>query len=261
MGTMSETLLVFDRVTFRYDARAQRVLSEVSFALPARQVTLLFGPNGCGKTTLLYLTLGWLQPEAGKIWLEGQPLSSLNRRQRGRLMALVPQSEHIPFDYSVLEYVLLGRAPHMPSLAEPGELDVEIALNALARVGIEPLANQSMRALSGGERQLVLIARALTQQPRLLLLDEPTAHLDLQNTYRLVEVVRQLKRQGITVLMTSHDPHVVLALADQVVILRQGKVFRQGTLDDAFTSQVLQAVYDIPLQITLVDGKKTLQWL
>jgi iron complex transport system ATP-binding protein len=247
MGTMSETLLVFDRVTFRYEARAQRVLSEVSFALPARQVTLLFGPNGCGKTTLLYLTLGWLQPEAGKIWLEGQPLSSLNRRQRGRLMALVPQSEHIPFDYSVLEYVLLGRAPHLPSLAEPGELDVEIALNALARVGIEPLANQSMRAL--------------TQQPRLLLLDEPTAHLDLQNTYRLVEVVRQLKRQGITVLMTSHDPHVVLALADQVVILRQGKVFRQGTLDDAFTSQVLQAVYDIPLQITLVDGKKTLQWL
>ena len=258
---MSEPLLVFDRVTFRYEPGTQKVLSEISFHLPAQQVTLLFGPNGCGKTTLLYLTLGWLQPEQGTIWVEGKPLSSLNRRQRGRFMALVPQSEHTPFDYSVLEYVLLGRAPHLPSLAEPGELDIQIALNALARVGIEALAHQSLRALSGGERQLVLMARALTQQPRLLLLDEPTAHLDLQNTYRLVEVVRQLKRQGITVLMTSHDPQVALALADQVVILRQGKVFRQGSLEETFTSEVLQAVYAIPLQITLVDGKKTLQWL
>jgi len=258
---MSEPLLVFDRVTFRYEPGAHKVLSEISFNLPTQQVTLLFGPNGCGKTTLLYLTLGWLQPEQGTIWVEGKPLSSLNRRQRGRFMALVPQSEHTPFDYSVLEYVLLGRAPHLPSLAEPGELDIEIALNALARVGIEALAHQSLRALSGGERQLVLMARALTQQPRLLLLDEPTAHLDLQNTYRLVEVVRQLKRQGITVLMTSHDPQVALALADQVVILRQGKVFRQGSLEEAFTGEVLRAVYAIPLQITLVDGKKTLQWL
>lgn len=258
---MSEPLLVFDRVSFGYEPRAKKVLSEISFDLPAQQVTLLFGPNGCGKTTLLYLTLGWLQPEQGTIWAEGRPLSSLNRRQRGRFMALVPQTEHTPFDYSVLEYVLLGRAPHLPSLAEPGELDIEIALNALGRVGIEALAQQSMRALSGGERQLVLMARALTQQPRLLLLDEPTAHLDLQNTYRLVQVVRQLKRQGITVLMTSHDPQVVLALADQVVILRQGKVFRQGGLDETFTSEVLQAVYAIPLQIRMVEGKKTIQWL
>lgn len=258
---MSETLLVFDQVSFGYEPGAQKVLSEISFDLPAQQVTLLFGPNGCGKTTLLYLTLGWLQPEQGTIWAEGRPLSSLNRRQRGRFMALVPQTEHTPFDYTVLEYVLLGRAPHLPSLAEPGELDIEIALNALGRVGIEALAQQSMRALSGGERQLVLMARALTQQPRLLLLDEPTAHLDLQNTYRLVQVVRQLRRQGITVLMTSHDPQVVLALADQVVILRQGKVFRQGGLDEVFTSEVLQAVYAIPLQIRTVEGRQTIQWL
>lgn len=258
---MSETLLVFDRVSFGYEPGAQKVLAEISFDLPAQQVTLLFGPNGCGKTTLLYLTLGWLQPEQGTIWAEGRPLSSLNRRQRGRFMALVPQTEHTPFDYTVLEYVLLGRAPHLPSLAEPGELDIEIALNALGRVGIEALAQQSMRALSGGERQLVLMARALTQQPRLLLLDEPTAHLDLQNTYRLVQVVRQLRRQGITVLMTSHDPQVVLALADQVVILRQGKVFRQGGLDEVFTSEVLQAVYAIPLQIRTVEGRQTIQWL
>ncbi|MCS6908457.1 MAG: ABC transporter ATP-binding protein [Anaerolineales bacterium] len=258
---MNKPLLRFEQVSFRYDARAQAVLKEVTFSLPAHQVTVLFGPNGCGKTTLLYLTLGWLKAEQGSIWVEDRPLASLTRRERGRLMALVPQTEYVPFEYSVLEYILLGRAPHLPSLAEPGPEDVRIALEALERVGIAHLADHSIRTLSGGERQLVLIARALTQQPRLLLLDEPTAHLDLQNTYRLVEVVRELKRQGITVLMTSHDPQVVLALADQVVILRQGSVFRHGALDEVFTSEVLREVYSIPLQITLVEGKKTLQWL
>ncbi|MFN3307637.1 MAG: ABC transporter ATP-binding protein [Anaerolineales bacterium] len=261
MAALNESFLSFEQVSFRYETGAQRVLTEVSFILPAHQVTILFGPNGCGKTTLLYLTLGWLQAEQGTIWVDGRPLSNLTRRERGRFMALVPQSEYVSFEYSVLEYVLLGRAPHLPSLGEPGEDDVAIALGALRRVGIEHLAHQSIRALSGGERQLVLIARALTQQPRLLLLDEPTAHLDLQNTYRLVEVMRELKRQGITIFMTSHDPQVVLALADQVIILRQGKVLRQGPLDEAFTGEVLQAVYSIPLQIVAVDGKKTLQWL
>ncbi|GAB4480439.1 MAG: ABC transporter ATP-binding protein [Anaerolineales bacterium] len=258
---MNDPLLVFEKVSFGYEPGAQAVLSEVSFALPAHQVTILFGPNGCGKTTLLNLTLGWLQAEGGTIRVAGRPLTNLTRRERGQLMALVPQSEYSPFEYSVLEYVLLGRAPHLPSLSEPDEIDVEIAFAALARVGIEHLANQSMRALSGGERQLVLIARALTQQPRLLLLDEPTAHLDLHNTYRLVEVVRELKRQGITIFMTSHDPQLVLALADQVILLRHGKVFRQGSLDEVFTSETLQAMYAIPLQITTVGGKKTLQWL
>lgn len=261
MGEINKTLLQFESVSFRYETRAYPVLSDVSFSLPAHQVTVLFGPNGCGKTTLLYLTLGWLKAEKGVIWIDGRPLSSLSRRERGRMMALVPQSEYIPFEYSVLEYVLLGRAPHLPSLGEPSQGDLEIALSALGRVGIEHLANQSMRALSGGERQLVLIARALTQQPRLLLLDEPTAHLDLQNTYRLVEVVRELKQQGITVFMTSHDPQVVLALADRVVVLRQGKVFRHGLLDDVFTSEVLREVYAIPFQVITVDGKKTLHWL
>lgn len=261
MAALNPPLLRFEQVSFRYEWRAQSVLSDISFSLPAHQVTVLFGPNGCGKTTLLYLTLGWLKAEKGAIWVEGRPLSSLSRRERGRFMALVPQSEYVPFEYSVLEYVLLGRAPHLPSLAEPSQTDLEIAFGALGRVGIEHLANQSMQALSGGERQLVLIARALTQQPRLLLLDEPTAHLDLQNTYSLVEVLRALKQHGMTIFMTSHDPQVVLALADQVVILRQGKVLRHGTLDEAFTSEVLQAVYSIPLQVKVVDGKKTLQWL
>ncbi len=258
---MSKPLVVFEQVAFRYDHRSPAVLSEINFHVPDQQVSVLFGPNGCGKTTLLYLTLGWLKAERGTIQISGQMLNRLNRRERGRLMALVPQSETIPFEYSVLEYVLLGRAPHLPSLAEPGEIDLEIAGHALERVGIERLAHSSMRALSGGERQLILIARALTQQPRLLLLDEPTAHLDLQNTYRLVEVLRELKRQGITILMTSHDPQVVLALADQVIILRDGKVFRQGTLEEVFTSEVLQALYAIPVRVTAVDGKKTLQWL
>ncbi len=258
---MTDPLLVFDSVTFRYENHAQTVLAEVGFSLPARQVTVLFGPNGSGKTTLLHLALGWLKAERGSIRVNGRPLSSLNRRERGCFMALVPQSETIPFEYSVLEYVLLGRAPHLPSLAEPGEKDVEIALHALQQVGIVHLADHSIRALSGGERQLVLIARSLAQQPRLLLLDEPTAHLDLENTYRVVKVLGELRQQGITILMTSHDPQVVLAIADQVIILRKGKVYRAGPLQEVFTSEVLRAVYSIPVQVATIDGKQTLQWL
>lgn len=258
---MNSPLLIFDAVTFGYQQRHPPVLASLSLALKAGSVTAILGPNGAGKTTLLHLALGWLKPWQGGIHLEKKPLSEYSRQELGRWMALVPQGEHIPFEYSVLEYVLLGRAPHLPPLAMPAEEDYAAAFEALDQSGIGNLCNHSILALSGGERQLVLVARALAQQPHLLLLDEPTAHLDLQNKSRLVEIIRAARQRGVTVLMTTHEPEVALAVANDVVLMDKGQVLAYGSVDETITEENLSRIYHIPIRIVSLDEKKQVLWL
>jgi iron complex transport system ATP-binding protein len=176
-------------------------------------------------------------------------------------MALVPQGEHIPFEYSVLEYVLLGRAPHLPSLAMPAEKDYAAAFEALEKSGIASLYDHSILALSGGERQLVLVARALAQQPRLLLLDEPTAHLDLHNKSRLIRIMQELRAQGITILITTHEPEVALVVADEVILMEMGRVLAYGPVDATLTAENLSQIYRIPIRIVPFEGKKQVLWV
>jgi len=174
-------VLKFSDLTFKYPFAARPVMEHFSLGIDHGTVTAILGPNGAGKTTLLHLALGWLKPQNGNIELDGRPLTGYSRRELGQWMGLVPQKEYIQFEFSLLEYVLLGRAPHLPPLAMPEEGDYQVASDALERVGLEALQERSILSLSGGERQLVLLARALAQKPRLLLLDEPTSHLDLSN--------------------------------------------------------------------------------
>jgi iron complex transport system ATP-binding protein len=173
------SLLAFQDVRFVYPANDRPVFPQLTLDIAPGTVTAILGPNGVGKTTLLHLALGWLKPQAGHVALQGRPLGSYSRGEPGRKMGLVPQSEHTAFEYSLLEYVLLGRAPYLKPLEMPGPEDARIALDALARVGLAGWEGRSIARVSGGERQLVLVARALAQQPRFLLLDEPTSHLDL----------------------------------------------------------------------------------
>ena len=252
--------MAFAGITFGYSRRAPPVVAELDIQLGRGRTTAILGPNGAGKTTLVALALGWLTPWRGEVTLAGRPLPAFSRRELGRLMALVPQGEHIPFEYSVLEYVLLGRAPHLPSLAMPTEDDDAAAAAALRTAGIADLAHRSLLALSGGERQLVLLARALAQQPSLLLLDEPTAHLDLRNKTRLIGVIRDLKRHGVTIVMTSHEPEVVLAVADDVVLMGPGHVLAAGTLDAVLTADNLSRAYGIPVRIASLDGRPQILW-
>jgi iron complex transport system ATP-binding protein len=174
---MSDTILSFQNVTFGFRQHKTPVLRDVSFSLYPGRVTAILGPNGAGKTTLLNLALGWLHPWEGEIQLQGKPLPRHTRKETGRLLALVPQSEHTPFDYSVFEYVLMGRSPHLPPLGIPRDIDYQETWKALEQVGLAELTDQPVPQLSGGERQLMLLARAVTQNPRLFLLDEPTALL------------------------------------------------------------------------------------
>jgi iron complex transport system ATP-binding protein len=253
-------LLKFQGITFGYPSAAQPVMKEFNLEIGSGTITAILGPNGAGKTTLLHLTLGWLKPQSGKILLDQRFLGDYSRRALGQWMGLVPQSEHTPFEYSLLEFVLLGRAPHLPPLAMPGMRDCEIAADALHQVGLSKLQNRSILSLSGGERQLVLVARALAQQPRLLLLDEPTSHLDLSNKGRVVHLLRQLARTGVTILFTTHEPDVASALATHLVLMQKGQVLKTGTLEGVFTSQDLTQLYQLPVSVADVAGRRVVLW-
>ena len=258
--SMSDVLLAFRQVTFGYGRNKPPVLKDVNFALRPGRILAIVGPNGAGKTTLLGLALGWQKPWAGAVELAERPLQGYARAERGRWLALVPQSEHTPFDYSVLEYVLMGRAPHLPPLEMPAAPDYAIALDALAQVGLAELADQPVPQLSGGERQLMLVARAVAQQPRLLLLDEPTAHLDLHNKARLIQIMRRLRGQGATLLMTNHEPEIVLAVADDVLLMEAGQPPQFGPAATVFTEDALSRIYRLPLRLVEVEGRKQVLW-
>lgn len=247
-------ILALDDLHFAYTARAQ-VLRGISLDILPGTITAILGPNGAGKTTLLRLILGLLKPQRGTIRLEGRPQASFSRREMSRLIGLVPQSEYIPFDFSVLEFVLLGRAPYLGPLDMPRAPDYEIALQALKTIGLEHLKDRATPSLSGGERQLAMMARALAQQPRVLLLDEPTAHLDLSNRDRVLHVLRAQARAGVTVIFTTHDPNLAASIADYGILMRRGTVLAAGKLETTLTVENLSATYGIPVRVMRVEGR------
>ena len=175
-------------------------------------------------------------------------------------MSLVPQREQLTFTYSILEYVLLGRAPYLSSLASPGKADYGIALEALRKVGLEEVAHRNIMELSGGERQKVLIARALTQQPCLLLLDESTTHLDLHNKAQVRILIQQLQQQGVSILMTTHEPELAIELASYVVFMNHGRMLYAGSAKDAFTSERLSQLYQLPVHVMQMADRKVVIW-
>jgi iron complex transport system ATP-binding protein len=253
-------LLSFQSVTFSYPGSAHPAMSGFSLAVAPGSVTAVLGLNGAGKTTLLHLALGWLKPQSGQILLDGRPMAGYTRRELGQWIGLVPQSEQISFDFSLLDYVTLGRAPYLAPLAMPDEHDIQIAAEALGRVGMAQLSGRSVLSISGGERQLVLIARALAQQPRILLLDEPSSHLDLGNKGRLVSVLRDLSRQGVTILLITHEPDVAAAVATHLVLVKAGQVLSAGPLEEGFTTQALTSVYGRPVEVVRVGERQVALW-
>lgn len=252
-------ILVFDRVTFGYRADTP-VLDGFCLQIATGTSTVVLGPNGVGKSTLLHLALGWLRPRSGCVRVDGVPLRDHPRRALGRTVALVPQSERTPFAYSTLDFVQMARAPHLPALAMPGPVDEQIARDALRTVGLTDLCHRPVTTLSGGEHQLALVARALAQQPRLLLMDEPTAHLDLAHKARLIRLLRDLINTGITVLISTHEPDVAAAVATHVVLVRDGQVYRTGPRAEVFTGIDLTATYGVPVELARIADREVVLW-
>jgi iron complex transport system ATP-binding protein len=262
MSHMSrQTILAARGLWFGYDGPGRAVLRDLSLEVPAGAVTAILGPNGSGKTTLLRLLLGVLRPHSGSVWLAGRPLEATPRRERSRLIGLVPQDEHIPFDFSVLEYVLLGRAPYLDPLAMPGEADRQAALKALETTGLTSFRDRALPTLSGGERQLATMARALAQQPQVLLLDEPTAHLDLSNQGRLLEILQGLVVGGVGLVLTTHDPNLAARLCrggDGVVLMREGQILAQGEVEAMLTEDKLSATYGVAVRVFEVESRRAI---
>lgn len=248
-------LLTLNNLQFAYQPETP-VLRQVSFEARSGSITAVLGPNGAGKTTLLKLILGLLRPHSGEILLDGRSLRHYSRRELSRWIGLVPQRESVPFEYTVLEYVLLGRAPYLGPLDQPGETDIDIARQALTRLEIGAIEKRAIPELSGGELQLVMVARSLAQQTRILLLDEPTSHLDLSNKYRVLDILRGLARGGTTILFTTHDPESASLVADGLVLVAKGQVLAAGPVEETFTAEKLSATYGVEVEVLRVDGRK-----
>jgi len=236
------------------------VLRGLSFAVHAGTVTAVLGPNGSGKTTLLDICLGWRRPDRGDVRLRGRPLAAWGRREQARAMSLVPQRENVRFDFSVTDYVLLGRSPHLPVLGVPGSGDLAITREALRTAGISALADRSIATLSGGEYQLMLVARSIAQQAALLLLDEPASQLDPANRVRVTALLRRLADRGMAVVYTSHDPQAAAAAADTVHLLSKGRFAFSGSPRRTLTSDALRAVYGVPFRVTWTRRGPHVSW-
>jgi iron complex transport system ATP-binding protein len=213
------------------------------------EVLALLGPNGGGKTTLLKTLLGLLPPRAGEVRFGGRSLASQSIRERARLLAYVPQSHVATFAFPVETVVLMGRTAHGGLFSGPTAKDRDVAAAALERFGIAHLAGRPYTMISGGERQLVLLARALAQEPRFIVLDEPTASLDFGNQGKVMREIRALATSGHGVLFTTHDPNQALRLADRAFLLRAGTCVTDGPVSTVLTQQNLEALYGAPVQV------------
>lgn len=236
------------------------VLDDASLTVAKGTVAVLLAPNGAGKSTLLDICLGWRHPRSGRVEIAQRWVEEMSPRELGRTVGLVPQRENLRFDFSVEDYVLLGRGPHLPALGLPGDEDRRIARESLETVGIADLRHQSIMTLSGGEYQLMLIARSLTQQPRLLLLDEPTSQLDPAHRIEILRVIKRLSGRGITVLLTSHSPEIAALVSDEVFLLGSGRISARGAAQDVLTEENLESVYGTKFRISWRDHQPHFMW-
>ena len=244
--------LTVSNLGFAYDNRP--ILQGVSFSLGEGQLVALLGCNGAGKTTLLRCILGLNEGYSGSITVDGGEVRTLRPRELSHRIAYIPQVHYPAFRYSVLEMVLMGTTHGLSMVGAPGAHEEAAALSALRTLNTESLAQRDYGKLSGGEQQMVLIARALVQGTKLLLMDEPTASLDYGNQQRVLAAVRQLTREGYTVLLSTHDPQHALTYADRILALSGGTLIADGAPRDALTPALIHTLYGVDVKFSS-DGR------
>ncbi len=244
-------------VSFSYDNDSPIVFENISFSIDKGDVLCVLGPNGTGKTTLIKTLNGIHKVNSGEVYLNGNNIRELSFNDIAKLVGYIPQG-HIPsFPYKVFDIVLMGRTPYIKYSSSPKKEDEKIALNALKTLGIEDLKNKSYTNLSGGERQLVFLARVLAQEPDLLILDEPTNHLDFGNQIKLLEIIKQLSKLGLAVVMSSHYPDHAFLAASKVAIMKDKTFIDFGKPIDVLTEENLKKTYGIDVKLLeLEDNRK-----
>ncbi len=230
----------------------QKILHEITFDVRSGQLVTILGPNGSGKTTLLKCINLLLQPE-GSILVDGIDISEISSSELAKKIGYVPQLHTPAFPYRVLDVVVSGRIPYL-GLSAPQKEDYELGCRMLAQVGIDHLAEKPYIHLSGGELRLVLLARALVQQSRILLLDEPTSNLDIKNRIVVLKALRGIVEQGIAVMMTEHDPNLASLFSDRVLLMNRGRILRYGRAEEVLSRENIMEVYGIDVEIFRSNG-------
>ena len=244
---------------FCYGARP--VIGDVSFTAEKGELLAVLGPNGVGKSTLFRCLLGFLKPVSGEILVDGKELGAYSRRELAKKLAYIPQSHTPAFDHTVLDSVLMGMTAQLGVFEQPGQAQREKALQMLRALGMEKLADRGCMKISGGERQLMLLARALVQDASMLIMDEPTANLDYGNSCRVMERVKKLGQNGYTIIFSTHDPNQAFSYATKVLALKDGGVMAVGAPEAVLTQAVLSRLYGIPVarcEMETAFGRKTI---
>ena len=250
---MSELIYEVDNISFSYPGYERSVLSGASLKLHKGEILCILGPNGAGKTTLLSCMARLLKPDSGTIRLCGRDLSDMSEKETARLVGFVPQM-HVPsFDYRVIDFVLMGRAPHTGIFSRPSADEEKMCLDVLENMGLGHIAFKSYLDISGGERQQLLIARAIIQSPEAILFDEPTAHLDYGNQHRTLSRIKQMASEGYSVVITTHNPDHALLLGDQAAIVSKDGSVIQGSSADMLTEDRLSEVYGMDISIRYIE--------
>lgn len=235
-------------ISYAYEKNSP-VLHDISIKIMPGEVVFLLGRNGCGKTTLMRCLTGIFQPNTGAILLDGQNIHTVRPAERAQRIGLIPQIHSPAFAYSVHDIVLMGRAPYLGLFGKPCEADHDIADEAIERVGMIEFRDRPYTQLSGGQQQLVMIARGLAQQCDILLMDEPDAHLDPHNRHRIMRIVRDLIRDNLTFVISSHTPNHALTYGDRVLLLRDGQMLALGSPPETLTETLLSAAYGMDIEI------------
>lgn len=249
-------MITLSDIKFSYNGKP--VIDDLSLSVRGGAWMGLIGPNGTGKTTLLKLISGALIPNAGKIEVGNKPISSYSRKEMARLLAVVPQVSPFAFAFSALEIVLMGRSPYLKHFGFETAADLEIAEKAMRKTDAWQFRNRPIDELSGGERQRVMIARALAQQPRILLLDEPTTFLDIKHQLDIMEILSDLNRnQGLTIISAIHDINLAISYCSKIALIYNGKVHKQGTPEEVISYTNLKEIFgaEVYVGVNELTGK------
>lgn len=245
-----------ENLGFAYGKHSPQVLNDISFSTNEGDLLAVLGPNGVGKSTLFKCILGFVKNYSGTIYLNGEDIKTLNHKQIAKLIAYIPQSTYPVFNYEVLDVVLMGLTSSLSLLASPKQEHINIAREALKSLGISHLEHAGYGEISGGERQLALIARALVQKSKILIMDEPTANLDYGNQFRVMQRVSNLAREGYTIILSTHNPDHAFLYANRVVMMQGGKIIADGTPEDVLDSELIKNVYGVEVSIETFENTK-----
>lgn len=241
-------IIRLESIHFKYDTES--ILKDITFSVAPGDFVGVIGPNGSGKTTLLRIIDGLLVPQSGSVRIKNLPVNAMKRRDIARTIAVVPQESEMTFPFTAEEVVLMGRSPHLGMMRFEGETDFRIARQAMEMTDISDLASRRMNELSGGERQRVLIARALTQEPEVMLLDEPTAFLDIRHQMEILDLARKLNiTKGVTVIAVTHDINLASMYCDRIIFLHKGSIHCMGSPDAVVSEDNIRAVYGMEVLV------------